>query len=194
MKPDTQRSAGARRLRNEAGQIICSCGCGRLPGPGRRFWHSQECVDGWLVNNSPSKQRELVYKRDRGICADCGCNASRELRLFREARREVVRLFEWFWRRLEAKDRPQHKAHWRLMDEFCDRIMPNPGWTLDRSTGWDADHIVPVVEGGGNGGLENLRTLCHVCHKRRTRELAARRAAARREAKRAASPQPELPL
>ena len=45
---------------------------------------------------------------------------------------------------------------------------------------WHADHIVPVVEGGGECGLDNLRTLCLRCHKDETRALAARRAKARR--------------
>lgn len=48
---------------------------------------------------------------------------------------------------------------------------------------WEADHIVPVVEGGGQCGLENYRTLCLACHREQTAALAARRAAARREAK-----------
>jgi 5-methylcytosine-specific restriction endonuclease McrA len=42
---------------------------------------------------------------------------------------------------------------------------------------WEADHIRPVVEGGGACGLENLRTLCVRCHKVETARLAARRAA-----------------
>ncbi len=45
---------------------------------------------------------------------------------------------------------------------------------------WQADHIVPVVEGGGVCTLENFRTLCTACHKRETAELAARRARDRR--------------
>lgn len=49
---------------------------------------------------------------------------------------------------------------------------------------FDMDHRVPVVEGGGSCGLDNLRTLCRPCHKRVTAELAARRAAARREGNR----------
>jgi 5-methylcytosine-specific restriction endonuclease McrA len=47
---------------------------------------------------------------------------------------------------------------------------------------FEMDHIVPVVEGGGSCGLENLRTLCVPCHRRVTAELAARRAQARRSA------------
>jgi 5-methylcytosine-specific restriction endonuclease McrA len=53
---------------------------------------------------------------------------------------------------------------------------------------WEADHIMPVVEGGGGCGLDNIRTLCVPCHRRETAALAARRAAARRDAK-----QPSLP-
>jgi hypothetical protein len=30
---------------------------------------------------------------------------------------------------------------------------------------WDADHIIPVKDGGGQCGLENIRTLCIDCHK-----------------------------
>ena len=35
---------------------------------------------------------------------------------------------------------------------------------------WDRDHIIPVKNGGGNCGLDNLRTLCIKCHKKVTKE------------------------
>ena len=44
---------------------------------------------------------------------------------------------------------------------------------------WQADHIVPVVEGGGECGLAGFRTLCTACHKAETADLARRRAEAR---------------
>lgn len=58
-----------------------------------------------------------------------------------------------------------------------------------RGTGrcWQADHIVPVVEGGGQCGLDNIRTLCHVCHLAMTAELAKRRAEKRAAAHRSMS-------
>ena len=43
-----------------------------------------------------------------------------------------------------------------------------------RSSLWDADHIVPVVEGGGECELENLRTLCLRCHRVETLRLRER--------------------
>ena len=39
---------------------------------------------------------------------------------------------------------------------------------------WEADHIVPVIEGGGECGIEGYRTLCTDCHHKVTKELRAR--------------------
>lgn len=63
-----------------------------------------------------------------------------------------------------------------------DRMWTPDGWVKSTEIPWDADHIVPLVEGGGHS-LDNLRTLCHPCHKRVTRELRARLAAAKRSQK-----------
>jgi 5-methylcytosine-specific restriction endonuclease McrA len=43
-----------------------------------------------------------------------------------------------------------------------------------RKSLWDADHIVPVAEGGGECDLDNLRTLCLLCHREATRQLRER--------------------
>ena len=62
------------------------------------------------------------------------------------------------------------------------KILADAGLTyndLHRSP-WDADHIVEVIEGGGECGLDNYQTLCCPCHKRKTADLAKRRAKARR--------------
>ena len=71
----------------------------------------------------------------------------------------------------------------RLIDRYRNRrirIMRmlglDPKSAGDRETYWDMDHKTPVVEGGGECGLENLRTLCLWCHKRETKRLARRRA------------------
>lgn len=62
-------------------------------------------------------------------------------------------------------------------------------WHIERGVAWEADHIVPVVEGGGECGLDNIRTLCRPCHVRVTSELRARLAERRRAA---ADPQASL--
>jgi 5-methylcytosine-specific restriction protein A len=75
--------------------------------------------------------------------------------------------------------------HNRLaFNEIVQRLQPL-GWTATDAEGslWQADHVVPVVEGGGGCGLDNLRTLCTPCHKKATAALAARRAHTRRAEK-----------
>lgn len=39
---------------------------------------------------------------------------------------------------------------------------------------WEADHIIPVTEGGGCCGLDNYQTLCRPCHVAATAELRQR--------------------
>jgi 5-methylcytosine-specific restriction endonuclease McrA len=51
---------------------------------------------------------------------------------------------------------------------------------------WQADHIIPVAEGGGECGLENYRTLCTACHKSETAALLKRISRRRLETKSAA--------
>ena len=45
---------------------------------------------------------------------------------------------------------------------------------LSRKTLWDADHILPVTEGGGECDLDNIRTLCLRCHRSVTMQLRER--------------------
>lgn len=65
------------------------------------------------------------------------------------------------------------------------KMATYPHWAA-RSSGafWQADHIVPVCEGGGLCGLDGYRTLCTACHKRATAALAATRAIRRRDERR----------
>lgn len=62
--------------------------------------------------------------------------------------------------------------------------MKKEGWPVYRQqTWWEADHIVPVVEGGGQCGPENYRTLCVRCHQKVTAELRKRISERRRNEK-----------
>jgi 5-methylcytosine-specific restriction endonuclease McrA len=45
---------------------------------------------------------------------------------------------------------------------------------MSRRSLWDADHILPVAEGGGECDLDNLRTLCLLCHRQQTLRLQQR--------------------
>jgi 5-methylcytosine-specific restriction protein A len=46
--------------------------------------------------------------------------------------------------------------------------------TRVRKSLWDADHILPVAEGGGECDLDNIRTLCLRCHRSVTKQLRER--------------------
>ena len=115
--------------------------------PPRRFtFCSDYCVSEWRLRTDPGYLREQVFLRDRGICALCQVDT-------RAAYAEL--------KRSRGAHRLKLLAHWGLK-------------RFSRKTLWDADHIVPVVEGGGECDLANIRTLCLRCHRLETLELRRR--------------------
>lgn len=196
----TKRRESAKTRRDENGNVVCSCGCGRPPGKGRRTWHSQECVDKWMVANSSQYVRGKLYERDKGVCAMCGVDSEAAKR-----RAERASAFWWsrhhgFHGRIDSWNRRHRWSEFvpELLKSKSDRwecwsprvrsamdkrldAMRAEGWSVHRrSSWWEADHIVPVVEGGGQCGIENYRTLCVRCHRKVTRELRARLAEKRK--------------
>lgn len=113
-----------------------------------------------------ANMRQRVYRRDKGICALCGIDTA----LLGKALHS-----EWGRVSQARTDRERHERA-----EFRKRYR----WFFRRRTYWDADHIIPVVEGGGECTLENIRTLCVPCHQQVTKDLARRRASQRRQEKR----------
>jgi 5-methylcytosine-specific restriction endonuclease McrA len=119
-----------------------------LEVPPRRFtFCSDWCVHEWRLRTDPGYLRRQVFERDRGVCARCGLDTAAE------------------WRRI-------HRLRWAR------RQVALAEWGIrgrNRTSLWDADHVVPVVEGGGECDLANLRTLCLRCHRQVTSELLRRR-------------------
>lgn len=116
---------------------------------GRLTFCSDWCVEEWRLRTDPGYLREKIFERDRGICAGCGldCEAA------------------WLQlKRLRGAARVRTLLDWGLKPR-------------SRKSLWDADHIVPVVEGGGECDLANIRTLCLKCHRAATAELRKRRTA-----------------
>ena len=68
-----------------------------------------------------------------------------------------------------------HREWGRLKPPASDRAARRL-WRAERPR-WEADHIVPVADGGGECGLENYRLLCRPCHVRVTVSWRAQRAA-----------------
>jgi 5-methylcytosine-specific restriction enzyme A len=119
-----------------------------LEVPSCRFtFCSDWCVNEWRLRTDPGYVREQLFARDHGICALCGADTSA------------------CWielKRSRGVQRQRLLAKWGLK-------------RLTRKTLWDADHVLPVCEGGGECDLENLRTLCLICHRRETQALRHRR-------------------
>jgi 5-methylcytosine-specific restriction enzyme A len=109
-----------------------------LEVPLRRFtFCSSYCVHEWKLRSQPGYLREQILMRDGGICGHCGLDTIQELKNLKRAR---------------GAKRVALMRHWGLK-------------TRVRKSLWDADHILPVVEGGGECDLANIRTLCLRCHR-----------------------------
>ena len=123
----------------------CLCRwCNLEVPPGRLTFCSDFCVEEWKLRSNPGHLRERVFERDRGICAVCGLDCIAEWRHIK---------------RLRGGARAKAIASWGLRG---------------RKSLWDADHIIPVAEGGGECDLANMRTLCLKCHRAHTARLRAR--------------------
>lgn len=109
---------------------------------GRRTFCSEDCVHEWRLRTDPGYLRDQVLQRDRGICAVCGLNTIE------------------FYRRFQLVPMRKRKALRKQLDLHA-----------KRRSFWDADHIIPVAEGGGECDLSNIRTLCLWCHQEHTAKL-----------------------
>jgi len=118
-----------------------------LEVPPRRFtFCSDYCVHEWKLRSQPGYLREQILKRDRGVCVHCGLDTIREHRKLKRAR---------------GAARLALMRHWGFLTKM-------------RKSLWDADHILPVTEGGGECDLDNIRTLCLRCHRVVTAQLRER--------------------
>lgn len=151
-------------------------GCHKPVPKGRRTWCSQACVDAALIKMSPSVARFRVEQRDSGICAGCGFDSAKGARILRWLQRKA---HGDYWQGTRSRQKPcgwaKEAVCW-LARQWGGRADM---WSIGHL--WEADHIRPVVEGGGACELENYRTLCIPCHRLETKALAKRRAERRRE-------------
>lgn len=98
------------------------------------------------VRSSHSYARQQVFERDGGVCELCELDTE-----------EIVR---------KLANLIKDEGPMRYWEERRDQDIPDHRRTL-----WDMDHILPVVEGGGQCGLEGYRTLCIWCHIEITADL-----------------------
>ena len=95
-----------------------------------------------------------VFKRDRGICANCGLDTI----AFREA-------LAYVYARCDKGDR---WTWWPLtFEEFRHAVGKAAHWFPRHKNLWEVDHIIPL-DNYGNDAMKNLQTLCHACHSEKT--------------------------
>lgn len=113
----------------------------------RRTFCSDYCVHQWRLRTDPGYLRDQVFARDRGLCAVCGIDTVAAYNALKRARGT-------------ARAAGLHLYGMKSISS--------------RRSLWDADHIIPVAEGGGQCDLDNIRTLCLLCHREATMQLRAR--------------------
>lgn len=167
----------ARQRGEDDARPPCRWCLGPVPAP-RRTFCSEVCIDEWRIRTTPAFARRMVFARDQGRCALCGADT--------EAIRAFVRQ-AWVDARKGPAQRDAFAAVKRrlaLAGYLPAGAAEAPAFAATAVTEamWEMDHVVPVAEGGGRCGLDNLRTLCVPCHRLETARLAMRLAQRRRTA------------
>ena len=186
-----------RTGRGPNGRPLCRV-CGQEVAKGRRTFCAQACANRYLLETDGAALRRLVFERDKGVCSICELDCDALYREHKAALKSIKARYDArVWRdgilaklRDDWTNSESQKQYRELMldlsrEENAARTaytheLREQGWNVWNAY-WNADHIVPVCEGGGECGLDNLRTLCVKCHKKETAKLAAKRAASREE-------------
>ncbi|XP_049689377.1 DNA annealing helicase and endonuclease ZRANB3 isoform X3 [Accipiter gentilis] len=138
------------------------------PGGQARAWDtrfcSHACQEDFSIRSSQSYLRTKVFEIEHGVCQFCNQNAQELYLSIRDApKSQRKKLLGSSW-----------MSHLPLGQ--LNEIITNP----TEGQFWQVDHIKPVYSGGGQCSLENLQTLCTVCHRERTAKQAQERSQMKR--------------
>uniref|UniRef100_A0A8C1TNL5 Zinc finger, RAN-binding domain containing 3 n=1 Tax=Cyprinus carpio TaxID=7962 RepID=A0A8C1TNL5_CYPCA len=163
----TNTTAGYLQAMDSAGTPLClSC---QKPSGEHCGWAggfcSPACMEDFQLRSNQAYMRTRVLETEQGVCQHCGLNAHQLYVQVRDAPRT---------HRKEILDNT-----WlaQLPLKQLNEMMQNPV----EGQFWQVDHINPVYRGGGQCSLENLQTLCTVCHRMRTAEQAKDRSQMKRD-------------
>ncbi|KFQ71424.1 DNA annealing helicase and endonuclease ZRANB3, partial [Phaethon lepturus] len=149
--------------------LSCQQPTARLdPGCQARPWDTRfcslACQEDFSIRSSQSYLRTKVFEIEHGVCQFCNQNAQELYLSIRDAAKsQRKKLLESSWMS-------------RLPLGQLNEIITNP----TEGQFWQVDHIKPVYSGGGQCSLENLQTLCTVCHRERTAKQAKERSQMKR--------------
>ncbi|XP_069717641.1 DNA annealing helicase and endonuclease ZRANB3 isoform X2 [Phaenicophaeus curvirostris] len=138
------------------------------PGCQARAWDmrfcSHACQEDFSIRSSQSYLRTKVFEVEHGVCQFCHRNAQELYLSIRDApKSQRKKLLESSW-----------MSHLPLGQ--LNEMITNP----TEGQFWQVDHIQPVYDGGGQCSLENLQTLCTLCHRERTAQQAKERSQVKR--------------
>uniref|UniRef100_A0A8C5DV95 Zinc finger, RAN-binding domain containing 3 n=1 Tax=Gouania willdenowi TaxID=441366 RepID=A0A8C5DV95_GOUWI len=132
---------------------------------------SHKCQEEFQLRSSHSYMRSRVLEAENGVCQHCGLNAHQ--------------LF------LQVRDAPPTQRKELLENSWLAQLSLKQLNEMIRSPVegdfWQVDHMVPVYGGGGQCSMENLQTLCSVCHRARTSQQATERSLQRKKMTRKSS-------
>lgn len=176
--------------------------CGAPAPPPRRSWCSDACVAAYDLLTNPRSYRAFVFDRAGGRCEICRVDLARWERLVARWR-GLCGPVHWGPIPRAIPGRRRVLVHGR---EIGRRLAPTVVWVVESEasvarrtecaqrlarvlrlygllptvTIWQADHVVPLADGGAHA-LDNLRLLCVSCHKERSASQASARAGRPRE-------------
>jgi len=159
--------------RGPNGRGLCRL-CKKEVPPGRRTFCSPECVHNWKITSDPGYVRIKLWERDKGVCAICGLDT---VKLVAQLEKEFEMEKRWGYRYYNRGGEYLYGEKRKIVeDRLAEFGITTSRWYSRRSNRgiWDADHATPVIEGGGECGLDGFRTLCCKCHKEETNKLRQR--------------------
>ncbi|XP_054646428.1 DNA annealing helicase and endonuclease ZRANB3 isoform X2 [Dunckerocampus dactyliophorus] len=162
-----QPTSGFLQAVNSHGVPLClSCqkACSTTGGAWDTRFCSHRCQEDFQLRSSQTYMRSRVLEAEEGICQHCGLHAHD--------------LF------VKVRDAPPSQRKEMLENTWLAQLSLKQLNEMIRSPVegdfWQVDHIRPVYSGGGQCSLDNLQTLCTVCHRARTAQQAKERSRMRK--------------
>ncbi|XP_067348920.1 DNA annealing helicase and endonuclease ZRANB3 isoform X1 [Channa argus] len=144
--------------------LSCHQACSTTTEAWNNRFCSHRCQEEFQLRSSQTYMRSHVLEAEQGICQHCGLHAHD--------------LF------LKVRDAPPSKRKEMLENTWLSQLSLRQLNEIIRAPVegdfWQVDHIRPVYSGGGQCSLDNLQTLCTVCHKNRTAQQAKERSQMRK--------------
>uniref|UniRef100_A0A9J7Y483 Zinc finger, RAN-binding domain containing 3 n=1 Tax=Cyprinus carpio carpio TaxID=630221 RepID=A0A9J7Y483_CYPCA len=160
-------TAGYLQAVDSAGTPLClSC---QKPSGEHCGWAggfcSPACMEDFQLRSNQGYMRARVLETEQGVCQHCGLNAHQLYVQVRDAPRT------------HRKEMLDNTWLAQLPLKQLNEMIQSPA----EGQFWQVDHINPVYRGGGQCSLENLQTLCTVCHRMRTAQQAKDRSQMKRD-------------